>query len=132
MITLLTNNPADPANLGQVDHIHAHGSGHTECILSENKLAQEAFLTSVDSACVFSNTSTHRNISKPPLTHLSTTLSSIQVLIAFFPLFFLWNVVFGMLGTRFADGFRFGFGAEVGISTGRIHARGPVGVKGML
>ncbi len=41
-----------------IDHIHAHGSGHTECIVTEDQEAADRFILGVDSACVFHNAST--------------------------------------------------------------------------
>lgn len=70
-----------------INHIYRYSTGHSECIITENKAAAEKFLAEVDSAAVYHNAS-----------------------------------------TRFTDGGEFGFGAEIGISTQKLHARGPLGL----
>jgi len=73
-----------------IDHVHRHGSGHSEAIVTEDQAAARRFVAAVDSAAVLVNAS-----------------------------------------TRFTDGGEFGFGAELGISTQKLHARGPMGLPEM-
>ena len=71
-----------------IDHVNAHGSGHSEAILTASAGAARAFQLGVDAACVYVNAS-----------------------------------------TRFTDGGEFGMGAEIGNSTQKLHARGPIGLR---
>ncbi|MBV8989010.1 MAG: glutamate-5-semialdehyde dehydrogenase, partial [Solirubrobacterales bacterium] len=71
-----------------IAHINAHGSGHSEAIVTRDATASRAFQLGVDAACVYVNAS-----------------------------------------TRFTDGGEFGMGAEIGNSTQKLHARGPIGLR---
>jgi glutamate-5-semialdehyde dehydrogenase len=71
-----------------IDHVNAHGSGHSEAIVTRSAASARAFQLGVDAACVYVNAS-----------------------------------------TRFTDGGEFGMGAEIGNSTQKLHARGPIGLR---
>jgi glutamate-5-semialdehyde dehydrogenase len=71
-----------------IAHINAHGSGHSEAIVTHDTASARAFQLGVDAACVYVNAS-----------------------------------------TRFTDGGEFGMGAEIGNSTQKLHARGPIGLR---
>ena len=71
-----------------LEHICTYGSGHSECIVTEDKCHATRFCQSTDAACVYVNVS-----------------------------------------TAFTDGAQFGLGAEIGISTQKLHARGPMGLE---
>jgi glutamate-5-semialdehyde dehydrogenase len=73
---------------GAIEHIRAHGSNHTDAILTEDDATADRFFAGLDSAILMRNAS-----------------------------------------TQFADGGEFGMGAEIGIATGKLHARGPVGAE---
>ena len=73
----------------------------------------------------------YKHINKYSSHHTDSIISENKENIEKFMTFVDSANVYSNVSTRFSDGFRYGFGAEVGISTNKTHARGPVGLEGL-
>ena len=102
-----------------INHINAYGSRHTDGIITEDAKALETFFSQVDAAGM----DVYASLSASKFDYdAACVYQRCPTCVG----------VFHNCSTRFADGFRYGFGAEVGISTQKMPPRGPVGLEGLV
>ncbi|EPQ29877.1 uncharacterized protein PFL1_02550 [Pseudozyma flocculosa PF-1] len=101
-----------------IRHINEHGSHHTDIILCRPLDADAHTTYNPTPGAQGASGEMASPVEHPAAKKFTQSLSSANV--------------FVNASSRFADGFRYGFGTEVGISTGRTHARGPVGLEGLV